>query len=144
MAEGAGLVVANGLSADNWDELLMYIHAARRPLKIGYKSEVSVQNLIFEQALLKSDIAFSHDPDDEKAQVLLVNLNGADNLIPALENDLIDGFVIMQPFLALAQTQGVGKMIALLRDMPPKGRWHGQPATHSPRLSRKSPRPCLP
>lgn len=127
MAEGAGLVVHRDLPINNWKEFLEHVSHSDTPLKIGYKSAVSVQNLIFEHALLAAGIPFGMEPDDHRAKVRLINLNGATHLIPAMENRLIDGFVVMQPYLALAQAGGQGKTIALLRDLPPEGRWHGHP-----------------
>jgi NitT/TauT family transport system substrate-binding protein len=127
MAEGAGLIVDKNLPVNTWDEFLDYVRSREQPLRIGYKIETSVQNLIFEQALMETGIPFSASPDDSAAKIRLVNLHGAKNLIPAMENELIDGFVIMQPFLALAQTRGSGKLIALLRDLPPEHKWRGHP-----------------
>ncbi len=127
MAEGAALVLPNDAPANDWEGFLAQVRSRQQPLKIGYKSAVSVQNLIFEHALHESGISFSKGPDDGSAQVSLVNLNGAKHLIPAMENGLIDGFVVMQPFVALAQVKGSGKQVALLRDLPPEGHWHGYP-----------------
>ncbi len=127
MAEGAGLIVDKDLPIATWSEFLDYVRRSERPLRIGYKIATSVQNLIFEQALIDSGIRFASDPDDVSAEIMLVNLHGAKNLIPAMENGLIDGFVVMQPFLALAQTRKSGKLIALLKDMPPEEQWRGHP-----------------
>ncbi|MDH3348378.1 MAG: ABC transporter substrate-binding protein [Desulfobulbaceae bacterium] len=127
MAEGAGLIVHIDMPMNNWDDFLNHVRHHKRPIRIGYKTLVSVQNLIFEHALQESGISFSMKMEDTTAQVVMINLHGANMLIPALKNGLIDGFVIMQPFLALAETTGVGKTIALLRDMPPDNKWHGHP-----------------
>jgi len=59
--------------------------------------------------------------------VLLVNLFGAKNLIPAMENGLIDGFVSMQPYVAMAVDRGIGRVVAMLKDLPPAGKWQGSP-----------------
>jgi len=127
MAEGAGLVIHKDLPVDNWADLLAYVRKRAQPLRMGYKIAVSVQNLIFERALIESGITYSTELDDPSAIILLINLYGAKNLIPAMENGLIDGFVIMQPFLAIAEERGSGKVIALLSELPPEGRWRGNP-----------------
>ena len=127
MTEGAGLIVKSELPVGNWVEFVDYAKRSDRPLKIGYKSAVSVQNLIFEHALSVSNIPFSMQLGDPSTKINLINLNGAKHLIPAMENGLIDGFVVMQPYLAMAQTSGSGKLISLLRDLPPTGNWHGYP-----------------
>ncbi|OSM07229.1 putative nitrate/sulfonate/bicarbonate ABC transporter periplasmic components-like protein [Magnetofaba australis IT-1] len=147
MAEGAGLVMGVDSPARDWDSFLELAKTRKEPLRIGYKSQFSVQNLIFEHALSVSNVPFSSDADDAKARILLINLNGPKNLIPALKNQLVDGFVIMQPFLAKAEAQGVGKTVAMLHELPPQGKWRGHPccalAAHNnflakhPDLSRK-------
>lgn len=127
MTEGAGLVVRSDLPVNNWAEFVEYVQKLERPLRIGYKIAISVQNLIFEHALRESQIPYSKNIDDSQAKIVVLNLHGAKNLIPALTDGLIDGFVIMQPFLALAEEKGVGKVVAMLADMPPEGKWLGYP-----------------
>ncbi|MBU0680085.1 MAG: ABC transporter substrate-binding protein [Proteobacteria bacterium] len=127
MTEGAGLVVGKDLAVSTWQDFILYAQQSSSPLKIGYKTDVSVQNLIFERALQASGIPYSTSVNDPNAKIIGVNLHGAKNLLPALENGLVDGFVIMQPYLALAEEKGVGKTIAMLSDMPPEGKWRGVP-----------------
>lgn len=127
MAEGAALVMARDFPADDWAGFVVALQQRSSPLRIGYKIETSVQNLIFEQALLAEGISFSTDTADKNAQVVVRNLYGPNNLIPALEMGVIDGFVVMQPFAALAEYQSVGKVVAQLRDLPPQGRWVEHP-----------------
>jgi len=127
MSEGAGLVVQRALPAGNWQDFLDYIRQSPRPVKIGYKIAVSAQNLILAQAMQESGVACSDDPQDTSAKVLLVNLFGAQNLIPAMENGLIDGFVTMQPYIAMAEERGTGKAVAMLQELPPAGKWQGAP-----------------
>lgn len=127
MSEGAALVMGKDCSATDWESFISLAKQADRPLRIGYKIETSVQNLIFEQALKSEGVSYSNQADDTDAKVLVLNLHGAKNLIPALKNGLIDGFVIMQPFAALAEYQQVGKTVAQLCDLPPDRQWEGHP-----------------
>ncbi len=127
MTEGAGLVMAKRLPVTSWEDFVTYTQQISTPVKIGYKSAVSVQNLIFEHALKASGVPYSTTLSDPQAKVIGINLHGAKHLIPALENDLVDGFVIMQPYLALAEEKGVGRTITMLGDMPPFGKWQGVP-----------------
>lgn len=127
MAEGAGLVVHNDLAAENWNEFVALVRKRSTPLRIGYKMEISTHNLIFERALAEEKIAFGKQAKEPMIKIRILNLHGAKNLIPALENKLIDGFVVNQPFLALAEATGTGKAIALFKDLPPAGKWQGHP-----------------
>ena len=49
------------------------------------------------------------------------------NLIPALKNGLIDGFVVNQPFPSLAKYKQVGRTIVDLNEMPPENFWQNYP-----------------
>lgn len=128
--EGAGLVVAkDNKPVNNWDDFIAYVRGSDVPVKIGYKIATSVQGLIFESALESEGIkheAYGSDSSGN-AQVQLMNLRGPENLIPALKSGLIDGFVVMQPFVAMAELEGVGKTIAQLSELPPAGQWQGNP-----------------
>ncbi len=127
MGEGAGFVVANHLPVADWDSFLALARSRPEPLKIGYKIGTSVQNIILEAALRESGVPYSRDETTAGARVVLVNLHGTENLLPALENNLIDGFVVNQPLVAMAVSKGAGKLLANLRDLPPAGRWAGIP-----------------
>ena len=124
MAEGSGLVVNKTLPAGNWPEFVAHARQRQTPLKIGYKIGISVQNLIFEEALKREGISFSHNEEEPAAKIQLINLSGAQNLLPALENGLIDGFIVNQPQIAQAEEQRVGKTVAMLNELP---QWEGHP-----------------
>lgn len=128
MADGAALVMSKQLDVSDWPAFVDLVKKSERPLRIGYKVDFSVQQLIFEQALQEEGIRFAPEGEpDKKAQLLLYNLHGPQNLIPALVNGLIDGFVVMQPYVALAEQQQVGTAVAQLAEMPPARKWAGQP-----------------
>lgn len=127
MAEGAGLVVDKDLPIENWDEFLGYVRKSKKPVRIGYKIGTSVQNLIFERALQEAGVSYSNKLEDSSAKIILVNMYGANNLIPALKNELIDGFVIMQPFMALAEESGEGRIVTLLNELPLCDKCRGYP-----------------
>jgi NitT/TauT family transport system substrate-binding protein len=127
MAEGAGLVVRKDLPVNNWEEFLSYVKKREKPYRVGYKIGVSVQNLIFERALEEVGIPYGKDLQNPTARIILVNVHGPKNLIPSMEAGIIDGFVIMQPYLAIAEEEEIGKTIAMLSELPPEGRWEGNP-----------------
>lgn len=129
MAEGDGLVVRMDMPVANWEEFAAYVNNRTEPLKIGYKTAVSVQNLIFETALRELSIPFTTNPEeaDGEYKIVLLNLFGPKNLIPAMQNGIIDGFVVNQPYVAMAEHEGAGKMIAPLSELPPEGKWKNTP-----------------
>ncbi len=141
MSDGAALVVNKALAISDWQSFVRMVKSSQRPVRIGYKIDYSVQQLIFEQALQAEGIRFAHEGQGEQVALQIYNLHGAQNLIPAMKNGLIDGFVVMQPFVALAEYQQVGTAVAQLADMPPAPKWAGQPccaiAANGPLLTRQ-------
>jgi len=131
MADGAGFVMSNKYNTiSNWDDFVALVKNSDKALRIGFKTAQSVQSLILEQALKESGITYSYDIEESNSQVILVNVSAARNLIPALAKGLIDGFVINQPYVAMAETEHVGKVIAYLNELPPKGDGMASPAVH--------------
>lgn len=127
MTEGAGLVVRTDLPVSNWREFADHVRRSAVPVRIGYKIGRSVQNLIFEEGLRAEGIAYGTELDAPGAKLVLLNLQGQENLIPALKEGFIDGFVANQPQPAKAVHAGVGKFVASLADLPPEGQWQGSP-----------------
>ena len=127
MTEGAGLVVRKDMPVSNWEEFAAHVREAPTTVRIGYKTALSVQNLIFERALRETGISYSSNLDDSSVDVVLLDMKGPKNLIPALEGGLLDGFVVNQPFPALAEHRGAGKLVASLSELPPAGKWKKNP-----------------
>lgn len=127
MTEGAAFVLRKDLEIGDWESFVRYVSQAETPLRIGYKTGLSVQNLIFESALAHEGIPFSTNLSSQEAKLILVNMHGAKNLIPGMRNGVIDGFVVMQPFVALAEKELGARVVCPLGEMPPKGYWQGYP-----------------
>lgn len=127
MAEGAGMVVKSEMPVHNWDEFIAYARTRKTPIRIGHQSTGSVQGIIFERALEESGISHGNELTDSSVKVQILNMNGAKNLLPAMDNGVLDGFVVMQPFLAQAEAMGKGRVIAHLKDMPLAGRGRRHP-----------------
>lgn len=128
MADGSGLVVRPDLPAGNWQEFVVLARTGPEPIRIGFKTALSVQVLILEAALQAEQIVYSKDGTaKEGARVILMNLAEEKNLLPALENGIIDGLVINQPFVAMAEHKGSGRTLARLSELPPKGNWQLTP-----------------
>lgn len=128
MSEGAALVVNEDMPVSDWDGFIKYIKQSDVPVRIGYKVDQSVQNIIFETALKSENLSFSRSLSAVNVDVVVVNLHGPKNIIPALEANVIDGFVIMQPYPSLAEYKGQGKIIAhLKKNLPPSNQWADHP-----------------
>ncbi len=120
MSGGTGLVVAPDFAATDWNGFVEAAKAAKKPLRIGVKTEGSVQQLALENALAAEGVSFAPE-QGEGQKVSIVNLHGQKNLIPALKSGLVEGFVVMQPVLAEAQYAKAGKVIANIEDYSGSG-----------------------
>jgi sulfonate transport system substrate-binding protein len=124
--DGDMLVVRPDFPADDWDAFIGAVRSAKKPVRIGYKAPVAVAKLVFAGALDAAGVPVS-DTAPPEGGVELVNLQGGKNIVPALESGTVDGAVINEPFGSIAVDKGVGKIVSLLADLPPDGKWKSHP-----------------
>ncbi len=127
-SKGDMLVVGNDLKSriGSWDEFVDFLKKRKESLKVGFKKPKAIALLIFQGALQHEGIAYTFDAQDKDAKVLLVNMKGAGNLNPGLQNQIIDAYVCNNPYCAVAEEKGIGACIADLNDLPP-GLWKDHP-----------------
>ena len=125
-SKGDMLVVGKGMPTTNWSEFAAYLKKSPEPVKIGYKEPKAIALLIFEGSLKEEGISYSHNAQDTDVKVHLINMKGAGNLNPGLENGIISAYVCNNPFCAIAENKGIGTCIADLNDLPP-GLWKDHP-----------------
>jgi NitT/TauT family transport system substrate-binding protein len=125
--EGMALVMPKDSPINGWDDLLAAIKASKQPMKIGYHSPTSAPKIVLEGALKEAGLKVTGDPNDLSAKVLLVDLKGTPNMIPALNSKQVDGIVGPSPFPEVAVNKGVGKIVMDLRHLPPVGYWYDFP-----------------
>lgn len=140
--DGMSLVFSKDSKLNGWDDFLTYIKGLKRPVKIGYHSPTSAPKIVLEGALQKAGVKVTQDANDFSANVVLVDLRTTSNLIPALTSKQVDGWVGPSPYPELAVTEGVGKIVLDLRNLPPEGHWHNFPccvvATREPMITEHS------
>lgn len=120
-SRGDMLVVASGNeSVTDWDSFLAWVDTAEEPVTIGFKSPTAVALIIFQSALSEVGIPYSMQSDPAVgSKILLFNAQGQPNLNPALQNGTIDAYISNNPACALAESNGIGRCIAELSDLPP-------------------------
>ncbi|HHP50784.1 MAG TPA: ABC transporter substrate-binding protein [Moorella mulderi] len=124
---GMGLVFPKGSPVKDWDGFLKLAREAKEPVKVGYHSPTSSPKIAFESVFHQQGLKMTNDPSDTKANILWVDLKDTQSLLPALSSRQVDAFVGPQPYPQLAEAQGVGQVVAELRDLPPKGQWKDFP-----------------
>lgn len=125
--DGISLVFPAGSGISGWQQVEAYIKAAEQPVKIGYHSPVSAPRVLIQKALVDAGINVSEDPDSQDADVILINLNGAKNLLPAFSANLVDAWVAPSHYPETAEYEGIGEIALKLTDFPPEGQWYDFP-----------------
>lgn len=125
--EGIGLVMAKDAKVNNWEEFAKLSKSSKEPIKVGYHSPTSAPLILFEAAIREAGLTYSKNPDDLSVNIMLVDLKGTNNLIPALTSNQVDAWVGPSPYPELATTENVGKIILDMKHMPPEGKWHDFP-----------------
>jgi ABC-type nitrate/sulfonate/bicarbonate transport system substrate-binding protein len=118
-ARGDMLVVAPDNPATDWPTFVDWVEASQEPVYVGYKNPTAVALMIFESALTAEGIPYSHATPAPGARVVLMNMQGEENLIPGLVNGTIHAYVSNNPWCAMAEHDGSGRCIAELADLPP-------------------------
>lgn len=86
--------------------------------------------MILKRALDEEGIRYGQEPmgpDGRPVQVITVNLQGLKNALPSLSSGVVDAVVVNEPMVSILVHKGVGKRVADLAELPPKGKWRGHP-----------------
>ena len=122
-----GLAVLKDSPIKDWAGLVTAAKEAKQPIKVGFHSPGSAPTIILESALKSEGLRVSRNPNDMEAQIVLVDLKGMPNLLPALSAGQVDAVVGPEPFPQTAVMRGNGRIVENLRDMPPAGKWKEYP-----------------
>lgn len=125
--DGISLVFPDGTGISGWDQVETYIKASEQPVKIGYHSPTSAPRVLIQKALVDAGIVVSEDPDAQDVDVILINLNGSKNLLPAFSSNLVDAWVAPSHYPEIAELEGIGEIALKLNDFPPEGQWYDFP-----------------
>jgi len=124
--KGDMLVLKPDLPIDSWDGFVEYVVNSDQPVRVGYKSPMAVAKIVFEDALAHAGLDFSGDLSDTEVDVHLVNVKGGGKLNVALSQGLVLAYAGNNPFAAIAQDKGIGKVLCELESLPP-GRFKNHP-----------------
>jgi NitT/TauT family transport system substrate-binding protein len=125
-SKGDMLVVRPELPVESWQEFVALIAGSETPLRVGYKSPMAVAKLVLEDALRHEGIPFGGDLSRADLRVHLINVKEDGALNTSLSQGLIDAYVGNNPFPAIAQEMGIGKIVCELDQLPP-GRFRDHP-----------------
>lgn len=121
---GVSLVMAPDTDFYGWEAFKKYIQSSDKPVKIGYHSAVSGPRIIIESVLKDAGLKLTENPADMSADVLMVDLKGAQNLLPSIRSGAVDAWVGPSAHPENAVDQNLGKVVMTLADFPPQGQWN--------------------
>jgi NitT/TauT family transport system substrate-binding protein len=128
--DGDALLLRPVVAAQNWAEFVALAKKSESPIRIGYKAPMAVAYMILTKALTAEGVLFGQEPvgkDGRPVQVLTVNLQEDQNMLPAMEAGTVDGVVANEPYPSLLVSKGLGRKVADLSSLPPQGAWEGHP-----------------
>ena len=125
--EGIGLVVGVDSGIEGWENFVNAVESGDKPYTVGYHSPTSAPLILFEAALQEAGISYSKNPEDVDASIMLMDLKGTGNLIPAMTSGQVQAWVGPSPYLELAVTEKVGKIALDMKHLPPEGQWYDFP-----------------
>lgn len=126
-SNGIALVFPKNSNLKSWEAVKKHIEGSNTPVKIGYHSPVSAPRIVMESVLKKEGLKVTEDPSDSKAQVLLVDLKGSNNLLPSLGSKQVDAWVGPSHHPEAAEDKGVGEIAITLKNFPEVGAWDDFP-----------------
>jgi NitT/TauT family transport system substrate-binding protein len=91
---------------------------------------MAVAYMILTKALAAEGVVFGQEAvtkDGTPVQVLTVNLQEDQNMLPAMEAGTVDGVVANEPYPSLLVSKGLGRRVADLSALPPPGAWEAHP-----------------
>lgn len=119
---GVAVVATANAPYNTFDELVEYAKNSDTPIVGGYHSAISSPRIVLEYALEEAGLTVTEDSADFTADVLLIDLKGLSNLVPALSSGQVELWAGPIPNPQNAEAQGVGKIIATLDELP-GGKW---------------------
>ncbi|KNF07905.1 ABC-type nitrate/sulfonate/bicarbonate transport system, periplasmic component [Gottschalkia purinilytica] len=125
--DGVALVFSPDKNFYGWEEVKKHIQGSNVPVKIGYHSPVSGPRIVLESVLKNEGLKVTEDPNNSKADVLLVDLKGSKNLLPSLSSKQVDAWVGPSHYPEAAEVEKLGKIVLNLKDFPPAGKWENFP-----------------
>ena len=119
---GVAVVAAADVPYNTFEELVEYAKSSDTPIVGGYHSAISSPRIVLEYALKEAGLTVTEDSANYDADVLLIDLKGLSNLVPALSSGQVELWAGPMPNPQNAEKQGVGKIIATLDELP-GGKW---------------------
>lgn len=128
-ADGIAMVSRSDIDVVGWENFLTYVKASEKPVVVGYHSPTSAPKILFEAAMDEAGLRLTGDAYASKkdADILMMDLRGTANIIPAMAAKQIEFAVAPAPTPEIVESKSQGHIVLQLRELPPVGRWQNFP-----------------
>ncbi|MDD4159653.1 MAG: ABC transporter substrate-binding protein [Synergistaceae bacterium] len=128
-ADGVAMVARTGLNIKGWKAFKQFVQKSQKPVIVGYHSPTSAPKILFEAAMAESGLKITEDANATKAKadILMMDLKGLSNVIPAMTAKQVDFAVVPAPTPEIVEYKKQGTIVLQLSELPPAGKWKSFP-----------------
>ena len=128
-ADAIAMVARNDIDVKGWEAFQQYVKASKRPVLVGYHSPTSAPKIVFEAAMAQSNLRVTGDANatKEQADIVMMDLKGIPNVIPALIAKQVEFAVIPAPTPEVIEAKGQGHVVLQMKELEPAGAWEDFP-----------------
>ncbi len=128
-ADAIAMVARNDIKAKGWKGFSDYVKHSKKPVAVGYHSPTSAPKIVFEAAMDKAGLKITGDANATKADadILMIDLKGIPNVIPALVANQVEFAVVPAPTPEVVEAKKQGHVVLQMKELPPAGAWKSFP-----------------
>ena len=128
-SDAIAMVSRTDIDVKGWEAFEKYVKDSKRPVTVGYHSPTSAPKIVFEAAMAQSNLRVTGDANatKEQADIVMMDLKGIPNVIPALIAKQVEFAVIPAPPPEVVEAKGQGHVVLQMKELEPAGAWEDFP-----------------
>ena len=128
-ADAIAMVARNDIDVRSWKAFQEYVKKSKKPVTVGYHSPTSAPKIVFEGAMDKAGLKITGDANAAKADadILMIDLKGVANVIPAMVAKQVEFAVAPAPTPEVVEAKKQGHIVLQMKELPPAGAWESFP-----------------
>ena len=128
-SDAIAMVSRTDIDVKGWEAFEKYVKDSKRPVTVGYHSPTSAPKIVFEAAMAQSNLRVTGDANatKEQADIVMMDLKGIPNVIPALIAKQVEFAVIPAPTPEVIEAKGQGHVVLQMKELEPAGAWEDFP-----------------
>ena len=128
-ADAIAMVARNDIKVKSWKEFRDYVKKSKKPVTVGYHSPTSAPKIVFEGAMDSAGLRITGDAGATKkdADILMLDLKGVANVIPAMVANQVEFAVAPAPTPEVVEAKKQGHIVLQMKELPPAGAWKSFP-----------------